>query len=190
MATLTSPVSPQNIVDRFADYVVGTGNLSISWGTNAQPPYGFPVWPFGGDTNGKPLEINGGSIAARGTPITAANIYNTLVAETNRYTRIRNLRALVYVAGGGGNTGNYGSPGYIWDGTAVANMNGNYLQNIGAPSANGVTAANVVTAAGLEAFFNTLRASYSAARGNTVTIQHDICHSSCHSACHSNRGRR
>ena len=52
---LTDPISRQNIVDRFADYVRATANAGISWGTNAYP---FGEWThgylFGGDTNGKP----------------------------------------------------------------------------------------------------------------------------------------
>jgi hypothetical protein len=133
MATLNNPIGSQNIVDRFADYVVATGNAGISWGTNAYPFGEFPNI-FGGGTGGKGIEISGGSIpVGTNSAITASGIYNTLVAETNRYTKIRNLRALLFVEGGGGNTGSRPTPGYVYDGTAVAFLNNDYQQNIGSP---------------------------------------------------------
>ena len=188
MATLTSPVTTQNIVDRFADYVTATADSGISWGTNAYPFGEFPGSEFGGSTSGRPIGISGGNIGSG--VITAANIYNTLVNETNQYTSIRNLRALLFVEGDGGNTGSQPTPGYIYDQTSVAYMNGNYLQNIGSPGNAGVTSGNVVSSANLESFFDTFRSSYNNTRVSTVTIQVNVCHASCHSSCHGSRGRR
>lgn len=190
MASLNNPVNPQNIVDRFADYVVGTANSGISWGTNSYPFGEFNGAEFGGDTGGRGIGISGGNVAAVGDTITASNIYNTLVAETAAYTNIRNLRALLFVDGGGGNTGSRGTAGYVYDGTAVAHMNTGYRQGIGSPSASNVSSTNIVTSTGLETFFDTLRSTYTANRGNTTTIQVNVCHASCHSSCHSSRGRR
>lgn len=190
MATLNNPVNPQNIVDRFADYVTATANSGISWGTNAYPFGEFDGGFFGGDTGGRGISISGGNINAVGDTITAANIYNTLVNETATYTNIRNLRALLFVDGGGGNTGSRPNPGYIYDATAVAHMNVNYRQGIGSPSASNVSAGNTITAGGLEQFFSNLRDSYNGARGNTATVQINVCHASCHSSCHGSRGRR
>ena len=132
MAVLTNPVERQNIVDRFADYVVATANSGISWGTNAYP---FPECDFtgifGGPTSGKSIEISGGSIAAGPSgEITAQYIYDTLIAETYRYTRIRTIRCLLFVNGGGGNTGSRSTAGYVYDQTAIANLNTNYLQSV------------------------------------------------------------
>lgn len=191
MASLDNPINPQNIVDRYADWVTATVNSGISWGTNAYP---FGEWDkgaeFGGTTGGRGIGIGGSSIASIGTDITAANIYNVLVAETASYTNIRYLRALLFVDGGGGNTGSRPTPGYIYDGTAVAHMNANYRQGIGTPSASNVSAGNDVTSSGLETFFSNLRDAYNSARVNTVTLQTNVCHASCHSSCHSSRGRR
>jgi len=190
MATLNNPISSQNIVDRFADYVVATGNAGISWGTNAYPFGEFPNI-FGGGTGGKGIEISGGSIpVGTNSAITASGIYNTLVAETNRYTKIRNLRALLFVEGGGGNTGSRPTPGYVYDGTAVAFLNNDYQQNIGVPDSIDVGPGNPIRRGGLEAFFYTLRASYNSARAQTVTYQVNVCHASCHSSCHGSRSRR
>lgn len=175
MASLSNPVNSQNIIDRFADYVVASGNSSISWGTNALPFGEFPAGYFGGDTGGKGIEISGGNLS---NPISAANIFNTLVAETNRYTRIRNLRALRYVSG----------YGYDIDWTAKANMNTDYLQSI--PASSNIAAGDTITTSALETLFDNLRYWYNSAAANTVTIQIDVCHSSCHSSCHGSRGRR
>ena len=37
MATLTNPITKQNIVDRFADFVSNHNNNQIVWGTNNKP---------------------------------------------------------------------------------------------------------------------------------------------------------
>lgn len=191
MATLTNPINKQNVVDRFADYVVATANAGISWGTNATPPY-FSTAYFGGTTGGKAIETSGGNLTD--TNVTAATIYNVLVAETQRYSNIRNLRALVNVTGAGGNTplGPEGpaAPGIIYDVTAKAYMSTAYRQATISPANAGVASTRVAAAANLESFYNNLRTTYSTYRNTTVTIQVNVCHSSCHSSCHANRGRR
>ena len=189
MAALSNPIAPQNIVDRFADYVVATANSGISWGTNAYPFGEFNGAYFGGSTGGKGIGISGGSIASSGTVINAQQIYNVLINETYYYTNIRYLRALLYVDGGGGNTGSRPSPGYVYDNTAVAYMNTNYYQGVSSGRSD-VYSNNTITAGGLEAMFDSMRANYNGARGNTVTVQINVCHASCHSSCHSSRGRR
>jgi hypothetical protein len=190
MATLNNPINPQNIVDRFADYVVATANTSIAWGTDIYP---FVEWTygaeFGGTTAGKAIGITGSNVDAVGNVINAANIYNTLLTETATYTNIRNLRAILFVDGGGGNTGSRPTAGAVFDTTAKAYFNSAYLQSIGA-GASDVVSGSIATGAGLETFFDNLRASYNSARGNTVTLQVNVCHASCHSSCHGSRSRR
>ena len=190
MATLNNPINPQNIVDRFADYVVATANASIAWGTNAYP---FAEWTygaeFGGTTAGKTIGITGPNIDAVGNVVNAANIYNTLLTETATYTNIRNLRALLFVNGGGGNNGSRPSPGYVFDTTSKAYFNTAYRQSVGA-GASDVVSGNTATAAGLETFFDNLRTSYNSARANTITLTVNVCHASCHTSCHGSRGRR
>ena len=189
---LTNPITQQNIVDRFAEYVRDTANSGISWGTNAYPfgefTYGYI---FGGDTGGKGIQINGGSIGTNGNgEITAQNIYDTLIGETYRYTKIRYMRAVLVVDGGGGNTGSRPTAGVVYDQTAVAYMNDNYLQGCSA-GRDDVYAGNVVTAGGLEVMFSNMRNSYNYHRSvNAGTFQTNVCHASCHSSCHSSRGRR
>ena len=188
--SLTNPINPQNIVDRYSAYVTATANSGISWGTNAFPFGEFNGAEFGGTTGGRGIGISGGNIASVGSIISASGIYNTLVTETATYTNIRNLRALLFVDGEGGNIGSRPTPGYVYDWTAVAHMNTNYRQGIGSPSGSNLGAGNVITAGGLETFFDTLRSAYNSARAATHTIQVNVCHAACHNACHSSRSRR
>ena len=190
MVALTSPVNAQNVVDRFTDYVVSTANSGISWGSNSKP---FPEMPdgyFGGATSGRAIGVSGASFP---NPITALTIYNTLNNETYNYFYIRNMRALRFVTGTGGNTPNGpfrpgGSGGYNYDSTAVAyNNDRNPRTNAGL---FGVASGEAIKSTNLESFLNDCRAQYNSARGNTKTVQIDVCHASCHSSCHGSRGRR
>lgn len=189
MATLTNPVTAQNIVDRFADYVEATANSGIVWGTDVEPFSEFNENLFGGTTSGKSIGISGSDIGSN--PITALTIYNTLVSETNAYTRIRKIRAVLFVTGGGGNTGSRPTAGIVYDLTRVANMNSTYLQTTADETENaGVSSGSVIDDDNLETFFDNLRSAYNTARDTTATIQVNVCHASCHSSCHGSRGRR
>lgn len=188
MATLTNNIRTQNIVNRYADYVVATANSGISWGTNVIPFAEMPIAYFGGGTGGKGISTSGQNIDAN--PINGATIYNRLVFETNSYTRIRKLRAKLNVTGLGGNTGTRDTEGIVYDQTAVAHMNTNYLQNIGSPNNAGVSASQIIDDAKLETLFSNLRTSYNNLRNTETTVTIDVCHASCHSSCHASRGRR
>ena len=189
MAQLTNPIGSQNIVDRFADYVPPAANQGITWGTNAVPFGEMSTSYFGGDTGGKGIGIHGNSIGSTGSTITAQGIYNTVLNETKVYTRIRRMRAVLFVDGGGGNNGSRTTPGVVYDSTAMSHLNDNYQQIISADQSD-LYANNTITAGGLDSLFATLRAVYNSARENTTTIQINVCHASCHSSCHSSRGRR
>ena len=179
---LTNPINSQNLVERFAQYVQATANSGISWGTNAVPFAEFPVGHFGGTTAGRGIEVNGNTIGAPGTVVTAANIFNVLVAETNRYTRIRNLRARRIL------TGNVAPAGVTFDQTLKSHMNANFTQ--GVPATSNIGSGQTITATGLETLFNNLRTWYSNAAANTVQIDVTVCHASCHSQYIPGRNRR
>ena len=190
MATLTNPINAQNIVDRFADYVTATANAGISWGTDAVPFVELDVAYFGGTTGGRGISISGANVS--NTPITASTIYDTLCAETQTYSNIRNLNALLNVTGAGGNSGSRPTAGIVYNNTAVAHLNtGGYRQvqiNATNPS---VSSGNAISAANLETLFDRLRTIYSSNyRATNAQIQVDVCHASCHSNCHGSRGRR
>lgn len=211
MATLTNPITPQNIVDRFADYVATTANASIVWGTNANPTMDtspvsgvtavvevIPDSVMGGSTSGKTIGITGTNLGAAGDTITASTIYNTLVAETNVYTRIKNMRARGRVTGGGGNTGtrlrNTSNTGVAYrellNTVNKTHMSTSYVSSIGSPANGGVASGQTISSSNLETFFTTLRTSYTTKRDATTEYITSVCHASCHSSCHGSRGRR
>ena len=213
MATITNPPSRQNVIDRFADYVVATANAGIVFGLDAKP-FGvyasfFPDAEFGGTTSGKAIGITGSNLGNLGSTMTAATVYSVLVAETNTYTRIRNLRAILFITGTGYITPrpngqssfptdlrtDFGpifgqGPGTIYDQTSVANLNTTRLQDVGTITATGIATSQTISASNMEAFFTNLQTAYNTARANTVTNQQNVCHASCHTNCHSSRGRR
>jgi hypothetical protein len=209
MATLKNDINAQNIVDRFADYVVATGNASIGFASNAVP-FGvysayFPnIW--GGTTTGKAIGITGANLGGAGSTITASTIVSVLRTETATYTRIRNLRALLFITGtgyaptsGDGSGANYRTdlgpitgqgPGYIYDSTQKANLSTAYLQTLGATTSTGISTGSDINTGNLETFFTNLQTAYATARDTTHAEQVNVCHASCHVNCHSSRGRR
>ena len=200
MATLTNNITAQNIVDRFADYVVATANASIVWGTNAIPFDAFAAYfpaIFGGTTAGKAIGITGTNLGGSGSIITAATIVSVLRAETTAYTRIRNMRAILNITGGGGPATRIDAgpitgqgPGVIRDSTSKSNLNATYLQTLAATSSTGISTGSTIGTANLETFFTNLQTAYATARDTTHTETVNVCHASCHSNCHSSRGRR
>lgn len=188
---LTDNISAQNVVNRFADYVRGAANSGISWGTNAYPFAEFNVraFVFGGDTNGKGIEINGNNLGGAGAIASAQTVYNVLIDETTRYTRIRLMQAVLVVDGGGGNTGSRPTPGVVYNNTAVAHMNSSFQVGVSA-GRNNVFAGNVMTRGGTADMFNNMRAAYNARRAVSSYQQVNVCHASCHNNCHNSRGRR
>jgi hypothetical protein len=62
MATLTNPIRKQNIVDRFADFVVSHNNTQVVWGTNNKPFTQMPDAVYGGTTTGRAIGITGTDI--------------------------------------------------------------------------------------------------------------------------------
>ncbi|MAI17846.1 MAG: hypothetical protein CMH04_04215 [Marinovum sp.] len=189
MATLTSPVEEQNIVNRFADYVPPAANTGIVYHTGSVPFAEFATSYFGGNSSGRAIGISGANIKNNGELIDASGIQDTLENETFNYTSIRNLRAQLNVTGGGGNTGSRPSPGVITDVTAMAYLNTSYRQTLGTRSVN-LQTGQLIDDSVLEQKFSDLRNKYNTARGTTATITINVCHASCHSSCHSSRGRR
>lgn len=183
-------ITPQNLVDYYKEFVVDIANSNIAWANNAEPFSEFDESLLSGTTAGRTIGISGSNVGSAGNLIDASDIYDVVVAESAQYNRIRNLRAILFVDGGGGNTGSRPNPGTIFDETRKAFMNTSYLQTANPPSAGDVITGNTITASSLENLFNGLRADYEAKQVNTVTIQVNVCHASCHSSCHGSRGRR
>ena len=193
MAILTDPITADNVVSRFYDYVHIRATTGIVWGTNAYP---FPEFStvaasyLGGTTGGYLPNVAGSSITPVNEKVTASNIFDVLVADAATYTNIRNMRAILFVEGDGGNTGTRPTAGVVYDQTSVAFMTVAYRQSIGTINPSDVSATSTVTSNGLEGFFQNMANAYDAARGTAATVQVNVCHASCHSSCHGSRGRR
>lgn len=185
-------ITPQNLVDYYKEFVVDVANSNIAWATGAEPFGEFDESLLAGSTSGKSIGITGSNVGTAGNLIDASDIYDVIKTETATYTSIRNLRAVLNVEGGGGNTGSRPTPGIVFDETRKAYMNSSYLQTIDVPTipAGDVVTGNIITATSLEGLFNTLKTIYEARQANTETIQVNVCHASCHSSCHGSRGRR
>ena len=187
MATLTSPISAQNIIDRFADFAPASANSGIVWGTNSVPFSGFSTSYFGGTTAGRSIGITGADINQN--PITASVINTAIENETAAYSQIRNLNARRNVTGEVSNIGTYQTPGLIFNQTQKAYLNSSYIQTLSAAGVT-LTAGTQISSSGLEAKFTDLQTRFNSLVSNTVTVTINICHSSCHSSCHGSRGRR
>jgi hypothetical protein len=195
MASLNNPVTLQNMIDRFADYLVATANSGIVWGTNAIPFPELSAAYFGGTTDGKAISLSGAG--SRGTVVTALPIYNGVLSETFRYSNIRNMRAVLNVtvtdsAPWNTSAGPRTPGGIIFDQTRKAHLNTSYIYATNAALlARGqpLTGARIERA-GLEDLFNRARALYLDFSDDTVTVQVNVCHASCHSSCHNSRSRR
>jgi hypothetical protein len=198
MTTLNNPIESQNLIDRFADFVTTVVNGSatntpadnIIWAADTKPFADFDGNLLTGNlADPITLSIGANNLGGSGAVINANTINRVLLGQLAIYTNVRKLRAILNVTGGGGNTGSRPTAGYVYDVTAAAYFATAYRQSIGA-GASDVVSGSIATAAGLETFFDNLRTSYNSARGNTVTLQVNVCHASCHSSCHGSRGRR
>lgn len=188
---LTNPIEENNVITRFSDYVTTPANSDIIWGTNALPFTEMPSSNFAGTTSGAAHSSDLASdIANNSNLITASRIYDVLVAETQLYTNIRKLRAILFVEGDGGNTGTRPTAGNVYDQTNVAHLSTSYRQSLSAVANNSTSTGNTVGVTQLQGFFQNLQDEYNSKRNTTTTIQIDVCHASCHNNCHGSRGRR
>lgn len=190
MATLTNPIRPQNLVNRFKDFVTTAANTGIVWGTNTKPFTEMPTATYQGTTSGTTASVTGANIGTAGGIITAATIRTALETETALYTNIKNQRAILFVTGAGGNNGSRPTPGIVFDQTRVAHLTTANRSAIGAVNNANVTAGQTVDDFSLEIYFTNLRTAYLAQRSAAVTTQINVCHASCHSSCHDSRSRR
>lgn len=180
MVTLTNPVTPQNIVDRFKDLVTDVANANIVYGTNNKPFPEMPDATYAGTTAGTTVTATGETIGITGNTITASTIKTVLETETALYTNIRLQRAMLNLIGSG----------IIFDQTNVAHMQTDNRQTLGTIDSANVDAEKNISSSNLETYFGNLAARYTTLRSNTQTTTIDVCHTSCHSSCHSSRGRR
>lgn len=197
MATLNNPVEAQNIIDRFADYVVVTANADIIWGTDNKPFPEISDATFGGPRSGRAILITGAG--NRGLRITARPIYDFLLGETMRYTNMKRLRAILNVTSNGSapynnSVGPRLTPGIIYDQTQKAHLNTTYRTTLPAGSTpvseGNVRTGFVISRAELDSLFGRFRSLYESYRDSVETVTVNVCHANCHCSCHNSRSRR
>ena len=185
MATLTNPIRKQNIVDRFADFVVTHNNGQIVWGTNSKPFSEMPGGLYGGATSGRAIGITGTDIP--GTTIDSSDLIATLEGEAFEYTKIRKQRARLLTQTSGTGEAN---PRIDFDQTAVAYLIDSDRQALDGINQITVEEDDLVSITGLETYFTDLQREMNEKRDNVKAEDVTRCHSSCHSNCHGSRGRR
>lgn len=185
---ISNPIDKQGIVNRFKDLVTDVANTGIVWGTNSKPFSEMPDDRYGGTTSGSSISITGESISS--SKITASTIRSVLENEAALYTNIKNQRAILFVTGGGGNTGSRPTPGVVFDQTNVSHLDTGNRSSLGTISSTDVQSFDIVDDTNLETYFGRIATAYNSQRSLVVTDQVDVCHASCHSSCHGSRSRR
>ena len=185
MVILVNPISKQNIVDRFADYVETHQNSQIVWGTDALPFGNASASVYGGPISGRPLGITGASIP--GVEIVSSNLIDTLEGECFEYTAIRKQQARLLMTTSGTGEAN---PRIDFDQTNVAYLTSSERVALDGINASDVEEGDIISATGMETYLADLQRELNEKRDDVVAYDVSICHSSCHSNCHGSRGRR
>lgn len=185
MVILVNPISKQNIVDRFADYVSDYQNNQVVYGTDNLPFAQASTSTYGGTTAGRPLGITGASIP--GVEIDSSNLIATLEGECYEFTAIRKQRARLLMTTSGTGEPN---PRVDFDNTEVAYLTTAERLALDGINASDVEEGDIITATGMETYLADLQRELDEKRDIVVPYDVGICHSSCHSNCHGSRGRR
>lgn len=185
MATLTNPITKQNIVDRFADFVSNHNNGQIVWGTNNKPFSQMPDSEFTGSTSGRSIGITGASIT--GDTIDSSTMISVLEGEAYEYTRIRKMRARLLMQTSGTGEAN---PRIDFNQTQVSYLASGRRLALDGINQSTVEEDDLVSVSGIETYFTDLQREMNEKRDTTYNKDVTICHSSCHSNCHGSRGRR
>jgi hypothetical protein len=191
------PIRRLTIVQRTIEQINGVALNGIIWGTNSKPfPEAEDGWfaqrtdwagldPFSVDSNLGGL----GRIEADGITEAIRNIIQY-------YTRIRNIRCVRKVTGGGGNRagGPYTSTASNVDLTRIANTADGQQATI-IFNYFDIQSGNTINRGNLNTFINSMSQVYSGLRQNILgqdgtEYYKEVCHVSCHSNCHNSRGRR
>jgi hypothetical protein len=191
------PVRRLTIVQRTIEQINGVALRGITWGTNSTP---FPEAETGwfahrNDWGGlDPVTVNN-NLGALGR-IEADGITEAIRNIIQYYTRIRNIRCVRKVTGGGGNlaAGPYTTTNSNVDLTRIAvtadgeqaTIINNYFD---------IQSNNTINRGNLNNFILNMSTIYQVLRPNILgddgtTYYKEVCHVSCHSNCHNSRGRR
>ena len=193
------PIRRLTIVQRTIEQINGVARQGIVWGTNSKPfPEAETGW-FAARTDWAgldPVSVNSG-FGGLGT-IEADTLTEGVRGIVQYYTRIRNIRCVRKVTGGGGNRPAPGSPytstasnvdltriAITADGEQPTTIN-NYFD---------IQANSIISRGNLNNFILSMSQVYQTLRPNILgddgtTYYKEVCHVSCHSNCHNSRGRR
>lgn len=192
------PVRRLTIIQRTVEQINGVARTGIIWGTNAKPfPEAEDGW-FEGRTDwgGADPTVLNNSLGALGT-IEADGLTEYIRQVIEYYTRIRNMRCVRKVTGGGGNRPAPGSP-YT---STSANYDQTKIAFTRDPQATTISnyfdiqSNNVISRGNLNNFILGMSQTYQVLRpnisgGDGETYYKEVCHVSCHNNCHNSRGRR
>ena len=166
-------------------WALGEGSWSAPSGTTGDPFY--PNNPISGTyTSGDADPLGSRNAATIGTGvltdlISASNVYSSFITAANSATNIRKVHLIKYY----NNNGSYVNQ---WDYTEIGSMGASYLTTVS--SSSDPNSGDLITAAGLDSFVNSIYNSISVTANTVVGFAEYYCHSSCHSSCHNSRGRR
>ena len=190
------PVRKLTIIQRAIEELNGVALPGITWGTNAKPFPEAPDYWFAGRTDWGGLDPIGQNNAFTDVTIEASNLTEKIRQMTQYYTRIRNMRCVRVITGGGGNTpaGPYPNTTYNVDQTKIAftadgqqpTIISNYFD---------IQSSYLISRGNLNNFILGMSQRYQILRPNILgddgtTYNVSVCHTNCHSICHSSRGRR
>lgn len=190
------PIRRLTIVQRIVEQMNNTAKTGIVWGTNVKPfPEAEDSW-FSGRTDWAGLDP--ASLDATYGPlgtIEADGLTENIRVIAEFYSRIRQMRCVRKVTGGGGNrpAGPYTSTQSNFDRTRIAFTNAQ--QTLNPSNYYDIQAFNIISRGNLNNYIIGLSTQYGTLRGNIAgddgeTYYKEVCHVSCHNNCHNSRGRR
>ena len=188
------PVRKLTILQRTIEELNGSALPGITWGTNNKPfPEAADSW-FEGRTDWGGIDPN--TVSWPATEIAASDLTEKIRQLTQYYTRIRNMRCVRVITGGGGNTpgGPYPNTTYNIDLTKIAFTKDGQQPTI-ISNYFDIQSTYAISRGNLNNFILGMSQRYQILRSNILgddglTYKVSVCHTSCHSNCHSSRSRR
>jgi hypothetical protein len=193
------PIRRLTIIQRTIEELNGAATAGIVWGTNNKP---FPEAPdswFEGPTSWAGLDpavvnTNYGELGV----IEASSLTEAIRLITQYYTRIRNMRCVRVITGGGGNRPNAGSP-YTSTASNVDQTKMAFTKDGQQPTIISnyfdIQSSSLIYRGNVNNFILGMSQRYQLLRPNVLgddgtSYKVSVCHASCHTSCHSSRGRR
>jgi hypothetical protein len=194
------PVRRLTIVQRTIEQVNGVVNApgTVIWGTNVKPFPEAPTEWFAHPTNWGGLDpVSVDATGSLGTGrVEADSVTEGIRQIVQYYSRIRSMRAVRKVTGGGGNAaaGPYTSTASNVDLIRTANTaDGQQVTLIN--DYRDIQSGNIINRSNLNQFILNMSSTVAQQKNNILgqdgnDYYVEVCHVSCHNNCHNSRGRR